>query len=126
MRHRTVRDARYRYIKNFTPEAPFFSPNAYKAKQYPVWNHMQQLHAEAKLNAVQEILYQPRMPAEELCDLETDPHEIHNLAASEKPEHQAALKKLRTAVEQWIEQAGDRGRLPDPDAAPLQQVPQKP
>jgi len=62
MRHRTVRDARYRYIKNFTPEAPFFSPNAYKAKQYPVWNHMQQLHAEAKLNAVQEVLCQPGYP----------------------------------------------------------------
>ena len=116
MRHRTVRDARYRYIKNFTPEAPFFSPNAYKAKQYPVWKLMQQLHAEGKLNAVQEILCQPNMPAEELYDLETDPHEITNLAASPNPEHQAALKKLRAAVEQWIEQTGDRGRLPDPDS----------
>ena len=114
MRHRTVRDARYRYIKNFTPQAPFFSPNAYKAKQYPVWNLMQQLHAEGKLNAAQEILCQPHMPAEELYDLETDHHEIANLVASPTPAHQAALKKLRAALEQWIEQTGDRGRLPDP------------
>jgi arylsulfatase A-like enzyme len=117
MRHRTVRDERFRYIKNFTPEKPFFSPNAYKAKQYPMWNLMQQLHAEGKLNAVQEALCQPAMPAEELYDLEADPHEINNLAASDAPEHQAALKKLRAALEHWIEQTNDHGRLPDPDNA---------
>ena len=29
-RFRTVRDARYRYIRNFTPERPFLQPNDYK------------------------------------------------------------------------------------------------
>jgi hypothetical protein len=115
MRHRAVRDDRYRYIKNFTPEKPFFSPNAYKAKQYPAWNLIQQLHQEGKLNAVQEILCQPRMPEEELYDLQSDPHQINNLARSTAPEHQAALTKLRSAVTEWIESTGDRGRLPDPD-----------
>ncbi len=115
MRHRTVRDERFRYIRNFTPEKPFFSPNAYKEKQYPVWNLMQQLHAEGKLNAVQEALCQPRMPEEELYDLVADPDEINNLATSGKPEHQAELKKLRAAVTEWIERTQDRGRLPDPD-----------
>lgn len=115
MRHRAVRDGRYRYIKNFTPEKPFFSPNAYKAKQYPAWNLIQQLHQEGKLNAVQEILCQPRMPEEELYDLQSDPHQIHNLAPSAAPEHQAALTKLRRAVTEWIESTNDRGLLPDPD-----------
>jgi arylsulfatase A-like enzyme len=116
MRHRAVRDDRYRYIKNFTPEKPFFSPNAYKAKQYPAWNLIQQLHQEGKLNAVQEILCQPRMPEEELYDLQSDPHQINNLARSASPEHQAALTKLRSAVTDWMESTRDRGRLPDPDA----------
>ncbi len=116
MRHRAVRDGRYRYIKNFTPEKPFFSPNAYKAKQYPAWNLIQQLHREGKLNAVQETLCQPRMPEEELYDLQSDPHQIHNLAPSAAPEHQAVLTTLRRAVTDWIENTNDRGRLPDPDA----------
>lgn len=116
MRHRGVRDEHFRYIKNFTPAVPFFAANAYKEKQYPVWNLMQQLHTEGKLNAVQELLCQPRMPEEELYDLDADPHEINNLAASEKPEHQAELKKLRGAVAEWIQQTNDRGRFPDPDA----------
>ena len=54
------------------------------------------------------------MPEEELYDLETDPHEIKNLATS--PEHQAALKKLRAILENWIKETGDH--LPDPDALP--------
>ena len=116
MRHRAVRDDRYRYIKNFTPEKPFFSPNSYKAKQYPAWNLIQQLHQEVKLNPVQEILCQPSMPEEELYDLQSDPHQINNLALSTSPEHQVALTKLRGAVTQWIESTNDRGRLPDPDA----------
>jgi len=37
-------------------------------------------------------------------------------APAEADPAKAALKKLRTAVEQSIEQTGDRGRLPDPDA----------
>jgi len=73
MRIRSVRDARYRYIRNFTPEKPLLSPNAYKERQYPVWNLLKELHAEGKLAPAQESLCQPTMPAEELYDLEADP-----------------------------------------------------
>ena len=31
-RLRTVRDAQYRYIRNFTPDQPFLQPNRYKEK----------------------------------------------------------------------------------------------
>ncbi len=34
-RLRTVRDDRYRYIRNFTPDRPFLSHNAYKERQIP-------------------------------------------------------------------------------------------
>ena len=34
-RFRTVRDARYRYIRNFTPEWPFLQANDYKERSYP-------------------------------------------------------------------------------------------
>ncbi len=110
MRLRTVRDDRYRYIHNFTPGTPFLAANAYKEKQYPVWNLLKELHAQGKLTPAQEALCQLRMPEEELYDLSTDPFEMHNLAASGQPEHQAELKKLRGVLDQWIHDINDQGR----------------
>jgi len=110
MRLRTVRDTRYRYIRNFTPHVPFLAYNEYKEKQYPVWNLLKELHAQGKLTPPQEFLCQPGMPDEELYDLQTDPHEIHNLANSTNPEDQAELKKLRAVLEKWIEDTNDQGR----------------
>lgn len=111
MRIRTVRDERYRYIRNFI-ETAFLAPNAYKEKQYPVWNLLKELNAQGKLTPPQAFLCQPKMPAEELYDMEKDPFEIANLADS--AEHQAVLKRLRNAVERWIEEANDQGRVPEP------------
>lgn len=111
-RFRTVRDARYRYIRNFTPERPFLQPNEYKEKQYPVWNLLKQLHAEGKLTPLQEVLCAPAMPAEELYDLNTDPYEIHNLANS--TQHQGVLKRLRGVLEKWIDESNDQGRTLEP------------
>ena len=62
-RFRTVRDARYRYIRNFTPDRPFLQANDYKEQQYPVWNLLKELHAEGKLTPVQDRLCAPTMPA---------------------------------------------------------------
>lgn len=114
MRIRSVRDARYRYIRNFTQEKPFLSANAYKERQYPVWNLLKELHAQGKLTPAQEFLCQPTMPAEELYDLEADPHEIHNLVPSEKAEHQATLRRLRGVLQRWIEETNDQGRTFEP------------
>jgi len=52
------------------------------------------------------------MPEEELYDLQTDPHEIANLAKS--PEHQETLKRLRAALEKWIEETNDQGKTLEP------------
>jgi arylsulfatase A-like enzyme len=113
MRLRGVRDARYRYIRNFTPEVPFLAPNNYKETQYPVWNLLKELHAAGTLTPPQEFLCQPRQPAEELYDLASDPHELHNLANSTAPADVAELKKLRAALEHWIVETDDQGRFPE-------------
>jgi hypothetical protein len=86
-----VRDARYRYIRNFTPDRPFLQKNDYKERSYPVWNLLKELHAQGRLTPAQDFLCQPTMQSEELYDLESDPHEIKNLASSEIPEHQSAV-----------------------------------
>lgn len=110
-RFRTVRDERYRYIRNFTPERPFLQDNNYKERSYPVWNLLKQLHADGTLTPPQEFLCAPTMPAEELYDTQADPHEITNLAAS--PKHQTILKRLRKKLEEWIADTHDQGARPE-------------
>ncbi|MFA6546521.1 MAG: sulfatase [Limisphaerales bacterium] len=114
-RFRTVRDAQYRYIRNFMPERPFLQANAYKERSYPVWNLIKELGAAGKLTEWQKNFYlAPSIPPEELFDMTNDPHSMNNLAASAKPEHQAALKRLRVELEKWIEESNDQGRIPEP------------
>lgn len=112
MRLRTVRDSRYRYIRNFTPQVPFLSPNAYKERQYPVWNLMKELHAQGKLTPPQEFLCQPTQPAEELYDLQSDPWEIHNLA--NEPQNATTLLNFRAVLDKWMNDTNDQGRFPEP------------
>lgn len=114
-RLRTVRDARYRYIRNFTPDRPFLQHNEYKEKQYPVWNLIKELAAQDKLTPEQAVLAAPTMPAEELYDLATDPHQMKNLVNSNTPEHRAALERLSGVLKEWIEQTHDQGRIPEPE-----------
>ena len=111
-RFRTVRDARYRYIRNFTPDRPFLQPNEYKQRQYPVWVLLKELHAAGRLTTAQAVLCASTMPEEELYDLQADPHEIKNLAQS--PPHQDVLKRLRAVLEKWIEESNDQGRTLEP------------
>lgn len=113
MRIRTVRDARYRYIRTYDPQPPFFQPNAYKAREYPAWNVTQQLADESKLDTAQALLAQPRQPKEQLYDLIADPHEIHNLADSTRSEDIAALKRLSAELDAWVVRTDDQGRFPD-------------
>lgn len=113
-RFRTVRDERYRYIRNFTPERPFLQPNEYKERSYPVWNLLKELHGAGRLTPPQEFLCAPTMPAEELYDCAADPFAMHNLAQS--PPHQKTLQRLRGALEKWIAETHDQGATLEPPA----------
>ena len=109
---RTVRDDRYRYIRNFMPERPLLQTNDYKERSYPVWNLLKELDAAGKLTPLQKVLTAASMPAEELYDLTADPHEIENLAG--RPEHQATVERLRGVLEKWMVETNDQGRMPEP------------
>jgi arylsulfatase A-like enzyme len=113
-RIRSVRDARYRYIRNYMPENPFMALNRYKEKCFLVLPLMRSLHTQGKLTGPPAALMAPRLPAEELYDTQADPHEIHNLAASSDLEHRHALLRLRAALDTWITETGDRGHIPEP------------
>ena len=53
-------------------------------------------------------------PDEMLFDTQSDPHEIQNLVGSTKAEHQVALIRLRSALDTWIVESGDRGHILEP------------
>ncbi|GIW89475.1 MAG: sulfatase [Isosphaeraceae bacterium] len=114
-RIRTVRDRRYRYIRNFTPDRPFLQANTYKEKSYPAWNLLKQRAAAGMLTPEQAFLAAPTMPEEELYDLETDPHQVRNLAGSADPKHRAVRDRLREALNRWIEETGDQGAVLEPE-----------
>src|SRR4029079_9801640 len=71
-RIRSVRDERYRYIRNFTPGSTFASLNRYKEKCFLGMPLMGQLEADAKLTGPPVELMARRGPSEELYDLDAD------------------------------------------------------
>ncbi len=113
VRMRSVHDNRYHYIRNHTPGAGFETLNRYKEKCFLVKPLMRKLKAEGKLTGPALDLMKP-FPDEMLFDTRSDPHEIKNLAASNKPAHKAALQRLRNALDTWTVETGDRGHIPEP------------
>lgn len=108
-RIRSVRDVRFRYIRNFAPELPYAQRIDYMeiGRTMQVWR---QWHAAGKLNAVQALFFAPKKPAEELYDTNSDPFEVNNLAAD--PMHAAKLAELRGACDDWLARTGDLGAVP--------------
>jgi hypothetical protein len=48
-----------------------------------------------------------------LFDLASDPNELHDLGASELPEHRAAIDRLHEALFRWARQPRQRVTVPD-------------
>ena len=113
-RVRSVRGKKYHYIRNYYPDRHFTSLNRYKEKCFPIKPVMRELMKAGKLSGPAADLMSPTVAPEQLFDTEADPHEIVNLAASDKTEHQEALLRMRTALDTWIVETQDRGEFPEP------------
>lgn len=111
---RTVRDERFRYIRNAYPDRPFLQINRYKETSYPIIGLLRHLHAKGELTGPPRVLMADSRPKEELYDLEADPHEIHNLA--DDPEYSATKRRLSGALTAWQEEVDDKGRIPEDPA----------
>jgi arylsulfatase A-like enzyme len=113
-RVRSVRGSRYHYIRNFMPGKGFLTLNRYKEKCFIVKPLMRELYALGKLSGPAAELMQPPL-SEMLFDTEDDPHEIHNLINSDRPEHQKVLEEMRNILDEWITKTGDLGGNLEPD-----------
>ena len=108
-RIRSVRDKRWKLIRNFMPERSYAQMNHYKDTSYPALQVMRQLHAAGELEGAAAQWMAPSRPELELYDLESDPHEVENLA--ETAEHADKLSVLREKLDAWIEESNDHGRV---------------
>jgi N-sulfoglucosamine sulfohydrolase len=75
---------------------------------------IQELGKIGGLTAWQQGFYLQPLPAEELYDMDSDPWSQKNLASSQDPAHQTAFVRLRQALDLWLVESNDQGRLPEP------------
>ena len=107
---RAVRDERYKYLRNYNPDKPYYLPLEYRQKM----NTMQELlHLEkvGKLDEKQLQWFRKSKPEEELFDTFSDPHELRNLSSDTN--HLEKLIELRKECDKWIYNTGDKGFMPE-------------
>ena len=109
-RTRAITDGRFRYIRNDMPERPRIYPVAY-AENIPMMKDIHALRASGSATPEQWQVVSATKPAEELYDTQTDPNEIYNLA--EDPKYAGKIQELRAALNNWIEETGDLGMIPE-------------
>lgn len=111
-RIRTVRGERYRYIRNYHPELPYFQYINYM-DEMPIMKDWRRLAFAGKLNDTQKLFWTPTKPKEELYDLEKDPYEVNNLADAESAELQKVKAEMSAALDQWVVDTKDLGAVPE-------------
>lgn len=120
---RTIRDERYRYTLNLHPDRPAMQYNYYP-DHLGTWSDLRRLrHEEGDmltqgqnpdiLTDLQRSLMSVPRPAEELYDIREDPHETRNLAGD--PVHAATRQRLSRALQDWRDEYGDLGAIPEPE-----------
>ncbi|WP_020423796.1 sulfatase [Cupriavidus sp. WS] len=110
-RVRMVRDARYRYLRNYMPDKPYYQNLRFRL-MLPMMQDILRQRDAGTLSAAQAAWFGPK-PAEELYDAEQDPWEQRNLAGD--PRYQDKLAELRQALDAWTMQYGDLGGVPERD-----------
>ncbi len=108
---RGIRDARFKYIRNFMSHVSHAQPSQYKDGK-TIIKTIRDLNGERALTDAQARPFEPRRPTEELYDLENDPHELVNLATD--PQHQDRLTSMRRLLHNRMLKERDMGLIPEP------------
>ena len=106
---RTLFDGRYVYVRNFMPWLPLGQHVDYMFET-PMTVAWKSEFDAGRLNEVQSAFWRPRAQ-EELYDLESDPEEATDLAASE--EHEAILSRMREQLRARLAELGDLSFVPE-------------
>jgi len=105
---RSVRTAKWKYIRNLKPDAEHHT-HIDKGKAVDGNKYWSSWVERAKNDHRSRLIVDRyfHRPAEELYDLASDPHERRNLAAD--PKFNTPLDLSRNALDDWMEQQGDKG-----------------
>ncbi|MBC8324155.1 MAG: sulfatase-like hydrolase/transferase [Verrucomicrobia subdivision 3 bacterium] len=106
---RTLRKGKYTYIRNLQGFYPDALQNNYRYKML-AFTEWRELAKAGKLNEAQ-LQFHQRRPAEQLFDVEADPHEVNNLAAD--PKHAAVLADLRGRLQKKLRDIHDLSFFPE-------------
>jgi arylsulfatase A-like enzyme len=113
---RGVRDKRFKYIRNYQPDKPYFQVINYMEQEHTM-RELRRLHALSELTPTAAQFMAAHKPFEELYDLQSDPHEVHNLIdhVADQTDLQVELDRLRAAHHRWIIETRDTGLIPEPE-----------
>jgi hypothetical protein len=105
----SVRDERFRYIRNYASQRIYAQHEAYEwqSEAYQAW---ERAHIANQLNEVQSRFWNPK-PVEELYDMDTDPHSVRNLI--DAPTHRGKVAEMRKALDEQIVLINDNGLIPE-------------
>ena len=109
---RSVRDKRYRYIRNYEPLKPYYQYMNTPEKGATM-KELRRVAATGQMPSAMGLFMADRKPVEEFYDLQNDPHEINNLANDHK--HKDQLEKFRKVHKEWIKETRDLGLIPEPE-----------
>ena len=105
-RQRSVRDGRYRYVRNYVTDVPYLIANAYR-ERIPMTADLYALRGRDDVPAAMWQMAATTRAREELYDSQQDPWETHNLAGD--AEHAERLVAMQRQLDDWIAATGDLG-----------------
>lgn len=107
-RVRTVRDVRYRYVRNLAPGVDESGKVAYQEVGQTM-HELRRVQSEGGLTPLQSLYFATDRPREQLFDTLNDPWETKDLAAD--PSLSGKLAELRAECDRWIAHCGPKGEM---------------
>ena len=107
---RAVRDDRFKYLRNFNPEKPYYVPLPYR-EQMPAMQELLRMRDAGELSPAQAQWFRTSKEREELFDVLNDPYELNNIAAD--PAYTGKLAELRKEMDSWMRFIDDKGLMPE-------------
>ena len=106
---RSIRSKRFKYIFNFTPDVKFQNA-CVRSSVFKSW----QEKAKNDADAAEKVRRYQERDGEELYDITKDPYEWNNLAGDR--EYAEVKAKLRTRLDEWMKEMGDKGQQTELEA----------
>lgn len=103
---RAVKNKRYKYIRNFNLNEPYYLDLRYRNK-ITTMQELHRLKEEDGLDEIQMQWFSVTKPKEELYDTWNDPHEINDIAHDEA--YTKVLAELREECDLWMKKINDKG-----------------